>query len=134
MARKKRFGNYKHFNPKVSKLEMRVSHVLTKAGIIHTVQHQVGRYYFDIKIGKVLLQVNGDYWHCNPKKYKANEIVKFPGNRRKMVCNVWKRDLKKKLQANRHGYRVIYLWEQDISKSTDEKIVKDVLNQMLNKE
>jgi G:T-mismatch repair DNA endonuclease (very short patch repair protein) len=96
---------------------------LSKHGIQHKVQEQVGKYYFDIKIGNILIEVNGDYWHANPKFYRGNQIIKYPGRRKKLVANIWKKDLKKMLQARKKGYRVIYLWENDINNWTEGQLI-----------
>jgi len=84
--------------------------LLLKAGIPHETQYQIGKYYFDIRIGKILLEINGDFWHCNPKMYKSTQIIKFPGQKRILAMNVWKKDLKKRLEANKKGFKVVYLW------------------------
>lgn len=127
IAKKKRLGLYrKNFKPNTSKLQKKISQLLIKAGIPHQTQYQIGRYYFDIRIGKTLLQVNGDFWHCNPEKYKSTEIVKFPGQKRTLVMNVWKRDLKKKLEANKRGFKVFYLWQSQINNSTQAMLLKKI--------
>ncbi len=125
MARKKKQGTYKKFNPRVSKLQMGVSRTLSKLGIKHQVQYQVGRYYFDIKIGNVLIQVNGNFWHGNPNIYKATDIIPIPGKKQRAI-NLWKKDLKKKLQAVKRGYRVVYLWQSDINKMNQIQLVESV--------
>lgn len=134
IALKKKLGTYqKSYKPTVSNLQKNVSRLLSKAGIRHEVQAKVGKYFFDIKIGNVLLEVNGDYWHCNPQQYTAKEIVKFPGKKKKLVINVWKRDLKKKLQAVKKGYRVIYVWESEVNNSTQPVLLQKLIRRINNK-
>ena len=127
IARKKQQGTYKKFNPKVSKLQKGVCRTLSKAGIPYEVQHQVGRYYFDIKIGNVLIQVNGDFFHGNPQKYKPMDIIPLPGQKERAI-NLWKMDLKKKLQAAKRGYRVVYLWQSDINRMSQVQLIQRVMN------
>ena len=127
IAKKKRLGLYrKNFKPNTSKLQKKISQLLIKAGIPHQTQYQIGRYYFDIRIGKTLLQVNGDFWHCNPKMYKSTQIVKFPGQKRILAMNVWKKDLKKRLEANKKGFKVVYLWQNQINNSTQAILLKRI--------
>lgn len=76
-----------------------------------------------MKIGKYLIQINGDYWHCNPKQYKASSIVKYPGGIKKRAINVWKKDLKKKQTAMKNGYRVIYIWQKQINQMNQEQLI-----------
>lgn len=133
IAKKKRLGTYrKNFKPNVSNLQTKIVKLLMKAGIPHQTQYQVGRYYFDVKIGNTLLQVNGDFWHCNPDMYKSTEIVKFPGQKRTLVMNVWKKDLKKKLQANKRGFKVFYLWQKQINNSPQAVILKRITEEIRN--
>lgn len=134
IALKKKLGTYqKNYKPTVSNLQKRVSKLLSKAGIKHEVQVKVGKYFFDIKIGNILLEINGDYWHCNPQQYTATQIVKFPGHKKKRVIDIWKRDLKKKLEAVKRGYKVIYIWENEINTLTQsvllQKLIKRINNQ-----
>lgn len=35
------------------------------------------RYDFLIN-GKIIVELNGDFWHANPQKYKENDILHFP--------------------------------------------------------
>lgn len=134
IARKKKLGGFKQFKPAVSKLQIGVSRLLSKHGIPHKVQEQVGKYYFDIKIGNILLQVNGDYWHANPTKYNAGSVIKYPGNKKKLACNVWKRDLKKKLQATKRGYRVIYIWQSQVKKMNEGVLMETIMKRMRTQE
>ena len=35
-------------------------------------------YFYDIAFNnKVLLEINGDFWHANPEQYKATDILKY---------------------------------------------------------
>ena len=58
----------------------------------------------------MLIEVNGSYWHADPDTYKPTDVIKFPGQKKTLVMNVWKKDLKKKLEANKKGFKVLYLW------------------------
>ena len=63
---------------------------------------------YDFKIGNYLLEVNGDYWHANPNKYKENDTFKFPKNELK-AKDIWEMDTYKKEIAESNGYKVIYI-------------------------
>ncbi len=41
------------------------------------------KYAYDFKLvdTNILLEINGDYWHANPVKYHANDIIHYPGNK-----------------------------------------------------
>lgn len=76
-----------------SKLETNISEVLNDLSISYTTQYPLKGKLFDFRISNtnILIEVNGDYWHCNPKKYCMDDIVKFPGETKK-VSDVWKKD------------------------------------------
>lgn len=130
ISKKKKLGAYKRqYKPTGSNLEKQIVELLKTAGINYEIQYQVGRYYFDIKIDNLLIEVNGDYWHANPEIYAADSIIVYPGHKKKSAKTVWKRDLKKRLEANNQGYKVLYLWESDIKTKSPELILKEIKQQ-----
>lgn len=67
--------------------------------------------YFDAHIPNtnLFIEINGDYWHCNPKIYtNPNEII-----REQPVSYYWNRDKKKIEFANLNGFYVFTIWESD---------------------
>lgn len=82
---------------------------------------------------KVVIEINGDYWHGNPEKYKANDLIcKWGGN--VLVKDIWEKDKQRKEQIESFGYNVITLWEsfinKELTKNTLWKLLK--LNQSKN--
>lgn len=71
-------------------------------------------YDFIIYDLNLLLEINGDYWHANPSKYKANDLIQYPGHQL-LASEVWKKDTDKKNLAISNGYNIIYIWSDDIS-------------------
>jgi G:T-mismatch repair DNA endonuclease (very short patch repair protein) len=98
-----------------TKPEMIVLDALTKLNINYKYQH--GIIYenkiiavVDFLIGNdIILEVQGDFWHCNPKKYKNGPIYQCQFHN---LSN----DKKKLDKLTKLGYKVIYLWEDDIIK------------------
>lgn len=72
-------------------------------------------YFYDFKINNLLIELNGVYWHCSPKKYKINDIVKFPNNTYKKVSDIWEKDNRKKQFAIDNGYTLLTIWEDEFS-------------------
>lgn len=67
-----------------------------------------GGFVFDFKVGKFLIEVQGDYFHCNPDTRHA--IPKSD-----MQRNNLKRDnRKRKVVAKKGEYQLIEVWENDI--------------------
>lgn len=71
-------------------------------------------YSYDFKINdNVLIELNGDYWHCSPKIYKPNDMVKFPNNKYIKAVDKWNYDKEKYEWAEHCGYKIIVIWESD---------------------
>ena len=92
-----------------------------KISYIH--QFFVGYHSYDFRINnsKIIMEINGDYWHCNPKFYSPNTKVNF-GNTQMKAKDKWLIDKHKKSVAQGYGYKVKYLWENEINKMTDEEL------------
>lgn len=73
---------------------------------------------------KILIEINGDYWHANPQHYKSGDLIYLPG-RKCIVDEVWLEDLEKKMLAEEHGYRVITIWESEIGSVGIMKIFEE---------
>lgn len=99
-----------------SKLEKRVAKIALNYGYTSSVA--IGRYLADIlnENKKTIVEVNGDYWHCNPKIWKADE---FHAAKKKTAQEVWDLDNKRKIYLESLGYTVYVLWEQDIVKGKE---------------
>ena len=114
-----------------NKLEARISACLTSLGIGHKYSHYVARRQFDFLItgSKILLEVNGDFWHANPKLYNAEHILKFVQGSL-TAKDIWDRDKQKLDLALTHHYQTIVLWEDDIRAKSEEEL-KDWLISLL---
>jgi len=72
------------------------------------------------------LEINGDFWHCNPIKYNESYIHPYI---KKTASDIWLKDYNKKLNAEEYGYKVIYIWEDEIKKTKDlSELVLSKLN------
>ncbi len=89
-------------------------------------------YFFDICIGNILIEINGDFWHANPNKYKKGDILKFP-KKEVFSDDIWLKDKIKKKDANKNGYNVVYLWESFIRKSSNEELIETLKDIIENK-
>ncbi len=70
-------------------------------------------YDFRLLGTNIILEVNGDYWHTNPKFYNGEDIIKYPG-RIITAAERWLEDEKKTELAMSYGYKVITVWESDV--------------------
>jgi len=72
-----------------------------------------------IESKKIVLEINGDKWHANPKIYKSADLIyKWGGT--KTVKEIWEFDNARTKQIEDFGYKVIVLWQLDILKKFDK--------------
>lgn len=85
---------------------------------------------YDAKVGDVLIEIHGNYWHANPEIYGEDTVFQFPKN---IITakEIWDLDKYKKLIANNHGYSLLTIWESEI-KNKDN--VKQRIKNSFNKE
>lgn len=112
-------GTPKHI--KVSKMEKNISSMLETMGIKHKRQHRINTYIYDFLIEdiKLIIEYNGDYWHCNPNKYPSNFI--HP-TLKKTAEEIRQYDLEKTTCAQRSGFIVLTLWENELKYLNTEQI------------
>ena len=116
-----------------SKPEFRVQKLLSKNNINFEMNFVIkfndrNRRLYDLRIcnTNILIEINGDYWHANPEKYKINDYVNFYGHKIS-VKEIWDKDKFKKELAESRGFKVIYLWDSQIHSLTDSELEKKLL-------
>lgn len=114
-----------------SKLEERFARdFLDRLGIDYEYQYKaesIGR-YFDFRLfpnvggTKVLLEIQGSYWHADPRLYEEKDLNKTQ-----------KYDIKvdeiKRKYCERNGIKLLYIWEKDINEHSEK--VKSYLKEVL---
>lgn len=78
-------------------------------------------YSYDFCYENKIIEFNGDYWHCNPKKYKSDYVHKTI---KLSAKEIWKRDNDKKILAEKFGYNIHYVWESDYKKDPSTELIK----------
>lgn len=71
---------------------------------------RIGQSFVDFAYRDKVIEFNGDYWHANPKKYKADFIVKIS---KKIAKDIWARDEERIKKIIDNGYKVKIVWEND---------------------
>lgn len=106
-----------------SSLETRFCRILNELNITYTRQfhlkHNKHPYDFFLCDSKIIIEINGNYWHANPKYYKENDIIKYPG-KQILAKDIWERDSKYLHEAEKQGYKVLIFWEDDFICNDDE--------------
>ena len=97
-------------------------------------RYDSGKYFIDSCLTdyNIMVECNGDYWHCNPKIYDESYFHK---KIRLTAKEIWDKDLVRKNRLNSLGYSVITLWEYDwnnnedffnnLKKNIEDEICKD---------
>ena len=72
----------------------------------------------DIYIPKynLLIEYNGNYWHCNPQKYDSDY---FNTKKQKYAKEIWQYDQEKLDLFKKKGYLVEVIWESDYKKDNN---------------
>jgi G:T-mismatch repair DNA endonuclease (very short patch repair protein) len=109
--------------------ESKISSVLTKMNLSHSFAKKIDKYYpdFVLENSNILIECQGDFWHANPKFYRPGEILSFPKEKIK-TDKIWANDYKKLKNYTSLGYRVIYIWENDIHHQSDDEICEFICN------
>ena len=117
-----------------SKLELLVENILINNKISFTIQKKIYDpninkiFYYDFYIqDKILLEINGDYWHANPSIYKADDVIRYPGHY-KTAKDKWDADNIKKQVAIDNNYNIHYIWESDLLVNPEEVILGVINN------
>ena len=120
-----------------SKLEDRFCSILNNLNISYIRQYHLkgSTHPYDFRLcdSKIIIEINGDYWHANPKKYNENDEIKFPRIGYKKVKDIWELDKKYINHANNCGFKVINIWEDTMNKMTNEELSNyftNLLNQI----
>ena len=113
-----------------SKAEDEIINTLNNMGINVIPNHRVETKIFDIYVPKfkLLVEYNGDYWHCNPNKYDKDYIHT---KKNKTALEIWEYDSNKLDLAKINGYHCEVIWESDYKKN--KKIINDLITKYYKK-
>ena len=93
-------------------------------------------YFFDFYIPKIklVIELNGDYWHCNPKIYREDYVHEL---RHLVAIEIWKIDEERENTIrDEMGLNLIVVWENDIRKNRKEiisSLVTDIKKRLCTK-
>ena len=109
----------------VSKKEKKLLTELKKMKLNPKGSFSVGRYICDIYIKKynLIIEFNGDYWHCNPLKYNGDYL--HP-HKKRSAKNIWDEDKIRVDKIKEYGYNLEVIWESELKENYSllDKIIK----------
>ena len=108
----------------VSKKEKEILKEIKKMGFDVIGSHKVDTKICDIYIPSLnlIIEYNGDYWHCNPKKYNSDYFNKKKG---KYAWEIWEYDKNKLELIKNYDYNLEVIWEDDLK--NNDKIIKHII-------
>lgn len=114
-------NNYR--NPK-TKLECKFELIMELLNITYIYQYRVSSGMFDyyIEDSNILVEVDGDFHHCNPNSKHHTPIYPI---QIKTVSN----DIRKNKIANDNNIKLLRFWESDINNSPED-IIKRLKNEL----
>lgn len=78
--------------------------------------------FYDIVHNNKAIEINGDYWHCNPNKYNAEY---FHPHAEETAKAIWDKDTQKNLLLeNERNIPVLVIWESEYLQNKEEAIQK----------
>lgn len=106
---------------KDSKLEIKVQDALKAEGIAFR-KHEALFGQPDIFIEpNICIFIDGDYYHANPAKYKAETVIMKGGKR---AAEIWQKDAKITSFLQNRGYIVLRFWQTEINRDVHQVIGK----------
>lgn len=81
-------------------------------------------WFYDIRLGNRIIEYNGDFWHANPNKYVAEDVIKFPGCSPKTAKSVWELDEMKIKLAEKNGFVVMVVWESEFGRKEKRETIR----------
>lgn len=83
----------------------------------------------DIQIDNIIIEVQGDHWHCNPDRFKPDDIIVRFGGKEMKASEVWELDRIRKEHIESFGFKVLYVWEHEINNNLEE-VIKRIKNEI----
>ena len=119
-----------------SSIELRLCKIFDLLNISYTRQFHIKgyRHPYDFYLcgSKVIIEVNGDFWHANPNIYNENDILNFPEKGKLLAKDIWENDKKHIDKATENGFVVISIWETEIRKRNDDELSNYILEILKN--
>jgi very-short-patch-repair endonuclease len=72
---------------------------------------------------KIILDINGDYVHANPKYYLEEDVILLP-NSKYTAKEKWESDRLRKEKLELLGYKVVVIWESDNMEEKRKEIME----------
>ncbi len=122
--------NKQRSKSKNTSIELIVKSFLEQHTIKYIQQYdKISSYYVDFYLPEynLVIECFGDYWHANPKKYNAEDAIKYPGAI-KFAKDVWLKDKQRIDTIISHGYNIECIFESQIKSNVS--IILEMLSKL----
>lgn len=105
-----------------SKPEKRVRKVLIDLDIDFIPNKHMWNYNWDMVFDNIIIEVQGTMWHAKPDRYVETDLIIG----KILVKDIWKKDERKRLTADKNNYILIEIWEDEIGARNDDDLLEFV--------
>lgn len=107
-----------------SKAEYEIKNTIENLGYFVEHSFRVESKICDLYIPELnlVIEYNGDYWHCNPKKYKETF---YNRKKKKFASEIWDYDKSKLELLTNLNYNLHVIWESDYK--SDPSIIQNII-------
>lgn len=97
-----------------------IKELLDDLRINYKCEYVIGKFSFDLYLTNynLLIEVNGGYWHCDPRLYKEVNYIQ-------QLNRIIQDKKKRTFVRNSYKSKILYLWELDIN--TDIDVCKELI-------
>jgi hypothetical protein len=108
-----------------SKKEKEIIEYLNGKGYLSIQSYRVDTKICDVYIPSLnlIIEYFGDYWHCNPSKYKSDYYNVKKG---KYAWELWEYDVQKLELIKSYGYNLEVIWERDLK--NNNKLIENIIS------
>lgn len=108
-SRKRAISILKNGMTRESKPQLFVDKILEDLKVSYEREFECGRFSIDDYLFEcgLMIEVMGDYWHCNPIKFPESEITD------RMKDRIERDKAKHSYVIQTYGVEILYIWEQD---------------------
>jgi very-short-patch-repair endonuclease len=109
-----------------TKPEQQFSKILDALNLRYETQKRIEKYICDFYLPDygIVVEVDGDYWHANPSKFEADDLI---GGKKMKASEIWKLDEKKSASIKSKGYPLIRYWASEIKNISYSRVFEDIV-------
>lgn len=101
--------------------EKKIGTALKSLNLNYQDQYHIGWHVFDFYLPQysLIIEFNGTYWHCDPRKYSHDFYHTL---RKKTAKQIWGKDEEKKQKLFHKNLELLVIWEEDIKRLTTDEL------------